>query len=273
MPRPGDDGIAEPQRVQDRDRPGAHREDVAEDPADARRGALVRLDGARVVVRFDLERDREAVPDRDDTGVLARAGEQLVARRGGRQRAEQGPRALVRAVLGPHHAEHRQLELVRVPAAEAVANGVQLVVGHAEAPVEWLHLGRAGHRRLHERHRPPTSTGSRGLGPLRGALDERADDPEPVVRADDLLDRRLRVGHQAGHVARGVRDPGDCTEGAVGVRAVALLAGRRAVGVGVAEQDLAVALDPVELGGIGEEAALAVGDRHPQRPAAPRSPA
>ena len=74
-------GIAEPQRVEHRDRPGAHREDVAQDAADAGRGALVRLDGGRVVVRLDLEGDRQAVPDRDHPGVLARPGDDALARR------------------------------------------------------------------------------------------------------------------------------------------------------------------------------------------------
>ena len=40
-------GRAEAQAVEERDRPGAHRDDVAEDPADAGRGALERLDGRR----------------------------------------------------------------------------------------------------------------------------------------------------------------------------------------------------------------------------------
>ena len=58
--------IAEAQRIEDGDRPRPHREDVAQDPADAGRGALVRLDGRGVVVRLDLERDRQPVADRDD---------------------------------------------------------------------------------------------------------------------------------------------------------------------------------------------------------------
>ena len=44
--RPRVGRVAEAQRVEDRDRPGAHREDVAQDAADAGRGALVRLDRA-----------------------------------------------------------------------------------------------------------------------------------------------------------------------------------------------------------------------------------
>ena len=72
---------AEPQRVHHRDRPGAHREDVADDAADAGRGALVGLDVRRVVVALDLERDGVALADVDDAGVLADAGEHLADRR------------------------------------------------------------------------------------------------------------------------------------------------------------------------------------------------
>ena len=89
VPRPRRRRIAEPERVEDRDRAGAHREDVAQDPADAGRGALVRLDRARVVVRLDLERDREPVADRDDAGVLAGPGDDALA--AGRQRPQQRP--------------------------------------------------------------------------------------------------------------------------------------------------------------------------------------
>ena len=64
---------AEPQRVAQRDRPRAHREDVAQDAAHARGRALVGLDGRGVVVALDLERDGEAVADVDHAGVLTRA--------------------------------------------------------------------------------------------------------------------------------------------------------------------------------------------------------
>ena len=64
---------AEAQLVHDGDRPGAHRDDVAHDAADAGRGALERLDVARVVVGLDLEGDRPALADVDDAGVLAHA--------------------------------------------------------------------------------------------------------------------------------------------------------------------------------------------------------
>ena len=65
-------GRAEAEAVEQRDRPGAHRRDVAEDPADAGRGALERLDRRRVVVALDLERDRLAVAEVEHARVLAR---------------------------------------------------------------------------------------------------------------------------------------------------------------------------------------------------------
>ena len=98
---------AEPQRVQQRDRPRAHREDVANDAADAGRRALVRLDEGRMIVRFDLEDGSQAVADVDGAGVLARALQHPLARR--RQRLEMHARALVAAVLRPHHREDAEL--------------------------------------------------------------------------------------------------------------------------------------------------------------------
>ena len=60
----------ETQRVEQRDRTRAHREDVAQDAADTGRGALVRLDGARVVVRLDLEHACQPMTDVHGAGVL-----------------------------------------------------------------------------------------------------------------------------------------------------------------------------------------------------------
>ncbi|MBI4875128.1 MAG: phosphoribosylformylglycinamidine synthase subunit PurL, partial [Acidobacteria bacterium] len=62
---------AEAQRVQHRDRPRAHGEDVAQDAAHAGGGALERLDEAGVVVGFDFEGDGPAIADIDDAGVFA----------------------------------------------------------------------------------------------------------------------------------------------------------------------------------------------------------
>ena len=71
---------AEAQRVEQRNRPRAHREDVADDAADAGRRALIRLDERRMVVRFDLEDGGQAVADVDGAGVFTRAPARRAAR-------------------------------------------------------------------------------------------------------------------------------------------------------------------------------------------------
>src|SRR5439155_9232906 len=131
--RPRVGRVAEPEGVEHGDRSRAHREDVAEDAADAGRRTLVRLYGSRVVVRLDLERDPEPIADRHDPCVLARAGDDALAR--GRKGPQQRAAALVRAVLAPHDAEHRELELVRV-AAESLADRLELVVRESERPMQ-----------------------------------------------------------------------------------------------------------------------------------------
>src|SRR5690606_36084543 len=77
---------AEAQRVKQRDGPGAHREDVADDAAHARGRTLVRLDERRMVVRFDLEDRGQAVADIDGAGVFA--GPLQHAGAAGRQRLQ-----------------------------------------------------------------------------------------------------------------------------------------------------------------------------------------
>ena len=62
---------AEPQRIEQGDRTGAHREDVAENPSNACRRTLERLHSGRVVVAFDLERQTVAFPEIHHSGVLA----------------------------------------------------------------------------------------------------------------------------------------------------------------------------------------------------------
>jgi hypothetical protein len=102
-------GIAEAQGVQQRDRPRAHGEDVAHDAADAGGRALVGLDVGGVVVALHLEDAGLAVADVDDAGVLA--GPQITWGPwwGTCRGASCG---LVGAVLGPHHREHAQLDVV-----------------------------------------------------------------------------------------------------------------------------------------------------------------
>ena len=127
-------GGAEPQLVHHRDRAGPHRHDVADDAADTGGRALVRLDVRRVVVRFDLERDRPAVADVDDARVLADARQHRCAHLLGGGLAEVAQvhlGGLVGAVLAPHHRVHRQLGVGRA-AAEDLADPLVLVVLEAE---------------------------------------------------------------------------------------------------------------------------------------------
>ena len=128
-------GLAETQAVEERDRPGAHRDDVAEDPADTGRGALEGLDGRRMVVRLGLERDRDAVAEVDHAGVLARPLKDALAAR--RQPAQERRGVLVAAVLRPEQREDRQLEVVRRP-AEQLPDTVELSVGQTERTVKRL---------------------------------------------------------------------------------------------------------------------------------------
>ena len=181
VPRPRIGRVAEPQRVEHGDRPGAHREDVAEDPADAGRGALVRLDGARVVVRLDLERDGEPVADRDDAGVLARPGDDALAAPVGSVRSSG------RELLYEQCSLHITLNIAssrsfgsRPPSRSRIASSSSSVTPSRR----WSgslggRRGRLGHASSGAGRRPP---GRAGPLALRGrALDERADDPQPVV--------------------------------------------------------------------------------------------
>ena len=137
----------EAQRIHDRHRAGAHRDDVAHDAADARRRTLVRLDVARVVVTLDLERDRPALADVDDSRVLAHADHEVglhLVRDLLAELLEVHLRRLVGAVLAPHDRVHRELAARRAPAEQSLDRLV-LVELEAERRVR-LHLlgGRGG---------------------------------------------------------------------------------------------------------------------------------
>src|SRR5690606_4083065 len=102
----------EAELVHDGDRPGIHGDDVADDAAHAGRGALIRLDEARVVVRLDLEGHGPSLTDVDDAGVLPDPDQEMPAHLVGGLVAELAQMAfggLVGAVLGPHHRVHGEL--------------------------------------------------------------------------------------------------------------------------------------------------------------------
>jgi len=128
-------GRCETQAVEQRDRARAHGDDVAEDPADAGRRSLERLDGGRVVVGLDLERDRLALAEVEHARVLARALEDALARRG--QPLEERRRMLVAAVLRPEEREDRELEVVRL-AFQKIPDSLELVVSEPERAVQRL---------------------------------------------------------------------------------------------------------------------------------------
>jgi hypothetical protein len=126
---------AEAQSVEQGNRPRAHRDDVAEDPADAGRGPLKRLDGRGMVVALDLERDRFALTEVDDAGVLA--GSEEHARTPCGQPPEERRRVLVAAMLGPEQREDGELEVIRI-ATEQASDSSELPVGEPEGAMEQL---------------------------------------------------------------------------------------------------------------------------------------
>jgi hypothetical protein len=127
--------LAEAQPVEERDRPRAHRDDVAQDSADPGGGALEGLDRGRVVVALDLEGDGLALAEVDDSRVLTGALQD--ASRLGREALEQERRVLVAAVLRPEEREDREFEVVRL-ALEQLLDTVEFPVGQAEGAVERL---------------------------------------------------------------------------------------------------------------------------------------
>jgi hypothetical protein len=151
--------IPEPQRVHDGDRPRTHREDVAQDPADPGGRALVRLDVARVVVGFDLERDGSPSPTSTTPAFSpgpASTHEASAAR----------PRRwifddLYEPVLGPHHRVHPSSDTVGVP-TERVHDPVVLVAAQAQLVPELA--ARSGVRVSSGKLRSVTGAGLRGSG-------------------------------------------------------------------------------------------------------------
>ena len=125
---------AKPERIPQRNRTRAHREDVTDDSADAGRRPLVGLDERRVVVRLDLEDRGQAVADVHRAGVLPRTLQHAWPLGG--QLLQMNSRALVAAVLRPHHRENPELGLGRLPVQRA-DDAVVFLAGQA-VPIENL---------------------------------------------------------------------------------------------------------------------------------------
>ena len=139
----------EAQRVQQPDRPRAHGEDVADDAADAGGRALVGLDEGRMVVRFDLEDRAQTVADVHRAGVLPRSLHHPRPGRG--QGLQVHARALVAAVLGPHHRE--QPELHEVGRARHQLADPLVFVGLEAVPIEHGRVDEMGLRHAQDARR------------------------------------------------------------------------------------------------------------------------
>ena len=98
------------QGIHDRDGPGPHGNNVANDSAHPGCGSLKRFDEAWVVVAFDLEGDCPAFSDIDNSSVFSHADHEVGAHIVGDFLAELAKvnfGGLIGAVLAPHHRIHR----------------------------------------------------------------------------------------------------------------------------------------------------------------------
>src|SRR5262249_41830449 len=111
--------------VKERDRARPDRDHIPEDASGPCRRTLVRLDGAGMVVRLDLEDDRPTLADLHGPCVLARALQDAWAR--GRKLTQERLRGLVRAVLGPEHTEHAELDTAGL--AAQLVDDLHVLVG------------------------------------------------------------------------------------------------------------------------------------------------
>src|SRR5665213_1680623 len=102
---------AESERIHDRNRPRAHREDVPQDSANPCRSALKRLDVTRMIVRLDLERDNPTTPNPDNTGILTRPLHHVLTLC--RELLQMDARAFIRKMLATHNAEEAELRVTR----------------------------------------------------------------------------------------------------------------------------------------------------------------
>ena len=153
-------GGAETQRIKQRHRAGAHRQNIAHNAADAGSRPLKRLHRRRVVMRLHLEHHRQPVAKIHRAGVF-RPGRRQHRADAGRlagmpEHPQQRPRMLIAAMLAPQSPEHPQLHPVRL-AAEALHNQIILGAGKGDFIQNFLadgHSSPAGARRISPRRRP-----------------------------------------------------------------------------------------------------------------------
>ena len=186
--------LAEPQRVHQRNRPRAHREDVADDAADAGRRALVRLDERGMVVRFDLEDGGQAVADVDGAGVFAGP---LQHARTLASAASAGECASSCSCSAPTTSPRRCRARSSVGSRSS-----DLTMRSYSSGVRPWRSRTSGSMRLMMRHVARRRR-------ARRARDHRFEQHEPVGAAERRLARAFGMRHQPDDVAAGVADAGD----------------------------------------------------------------
>ena len=130
----------------------AHRKNVTDDTADASRGALERLDGARMIVALDLERDCPAVANIHHAGIFFAGFDQNVWTASGKF-FQLFSRIFVRAVFTPHDRKNSELGEIRL-ATEDFFDPLELFRGETVlldnfGRNDWMGGRRfAAHRRL-----------------------------------------------------------------------------------------------------------------------------
>ena len=143
------------------------------------------------------------------------------------------PRALVAAVLGPHHREDAELGQRRLAAERA---DDALVFVRREAVAVAAPAASIG---THD------DSGHRSAPVAAQRVDDRFEQHEAVGAAERRFARALRVRHQPDDVAALAADAGDAVERAVRIRRV----GDLPAGVAVAEDDRPDRLEPSSTSG------------------------
>ncbi len=116
---------AEAQRIEEKNRTCAHREDVTNDATDSGGGTLERLDGAGVIVAFDFKSNGPTVPNVENTRVFL-AGLDENARPGSGKFFQLRTGVFIGAMLAPHDGKNTQLGEIRI-ASENFANVFKLL--------------------------------------------------------------------------------------------------------------------------------------------------
>ncbi len=179
MSDPGDDALhqadiggilqrSEPQRIEQGNGSGSHRENVPQDAADTGSRPLEGFDGRGMVVTFDLEGKAMPVAEIHHTSVLPWPDEN--ARSIGGKPAEQGSGIAIATVLRPHHAEHSQFGSVRSSpqtfADLLPVSGLQSLGPHRFSNVVSRGIGSSDHQSestLHQCCRPCVSRSDPGI--------------------------------------------------------------------------------------------------------------